>query len=90
MLHLTVEGEAEPQSWLLPELAPGETTTRSVILVSPAEGDALRMHVTVGKAEVDDTPWRNSAEWAPMRDAIPLFLPFTLGESLGRSQSPNP
>jgi len=79
MLHLTVEGEAEPQSWLLPELAPGETTTRSVILVSPAEEDTLRIHATVGKPEIDDTPWRNTAEWMAIRDAIALYQPFVLG-----------
>ncbi len=63
MLYLTVEGESEPQSWLLPEIAPDETITRSVTLVSPAEEDTLWVRSTVGKAEIDDTPWRNIAEW---------------------------
>jgi hypothetical protein len=80
ILHLTIDGEPESRSWLLPELAPDEIFTRSVLLVSPAEDDTLWMRATVGKPEIDDTPLRNTAQWEAFHNATLIYQPLVVDQ----------
>ena len=76
---VTIEGEAEPQSWILPVLDPGGVYSETVTLTTPDAGETLRLEAVVGKPEIDDTPERNTQTLTLFPDGIPLYLPFVAG-----------